>query len=446
MHAHDQLKPILAWAFDDAVAARPVNNAKARLLLLDTIGCLLAGLEAAPVRALAALHSGTSPGPIRLPGCAPVSVEAATEIGGTAIVWDEACEGLARAHGRPGIAVIAAALPLALARDQSLAELLSAVVAGYEIGGRMGAWLRIRPGMHVDAGWPALGAAAGVARLLGLDAARALNAIEIAACQVPFGLYAPVKAGANGRNTYIAHAALLGGLAARSAAAGADAPTDGLAEYARIALGLDATNVDLVPAGLPLILEGYLKPYPSVRHAHYGTAAALALRPRIADRLEAITTIELACYAEAITYASNPAPATPLAAQFSLSFGVAAALRFGALTPEVYRPERFHDPMLRRLESRVHVVCDAERTARGVRGATLTVRTATVEHVAAVDHVRGDPSDPMSAEECCAKFATYAEPRVSAATAQSFAHALLTAPAATKMRDLWQDLGDPNAA
>ena len=144
----------------------------------------------------------------------------------------------------------------------------------------------------------------------------------------------------------------------------------------------------------------YLKPYPSVRHAHYGTAAALALRPRVADRLDDITMIELACYAEAITYASNTAPVTPLSAQFSLSFGVAAALRFGALTPAVYRPEHFHDPLLRGLESRVYVVCDAERTARGVRGATLTILIGSEKHAAAVDHVRGDPADPMLAEEC----------------------------------------------
>ena len=305
---HEQLGPILDQLFDrDSAQLQDVDH-KARLLLLDTVGCLLAGLDAPIIQSLARGHAGIGPGVFTYPGYLPLDLQAATEIGATAIVWDEACEGLARAHGRPGIAVIAATLPLAVVRDLTLAQFLTAIVAGYEIGGRMGAWLRIRPGMHVDAGWPALGVAASTAHLLGCDARVALSAIEIAACQVPFGLYAPVEAGANGRNTYIAHAALLGGLAARAAAAGCDAPVDGLAQYAAIALQAREADPQLVPAGVPLILEGYLKPYPSVRHAHYGTAAALQLRDQLAGRIDAIEAIELLTYDEAITYASNRAP------------------------------------------------------------------------------------------------------------------------------------------
>ena len=62
------------------------------------------------------------------------------------------------------------------------------------------------------------------ARLTGADPASAARAIRIAACQIPFSLYAPIAAGMDGRNSYPAHAVLLGQTAAAAALAGMDAP------------------------------------------------------------------------------------------------------------------------------------------------------------------------------------------------------------------------------
>ena len=45
-----------------------------------------------------------------------------------AATWDEACEGSALAHGRPGVPVIAALLPLAATRNAKLGSLVRAVV------------------------------------------------------------------------------------------------------------------------------------------------------------------------------------------------------------------------------------------------------------------------------------------------------------------------------
>ena len=99
-----------------------------------------------------------------------------------AATWDEACEGHAYAHGRPGVPAVAALLPLAVAGDRGLDATADALALAYEVGARAGGWLRIKPGMHVDGNWPALGVAAGVARLLGQDADGIGCAIDIAAC------------------------------------------------------------------------------------------------------------------------------------------------------------------------------------------------------------------------------------------------------------------------
>ncbi len=436
--AHDQLVPILRWLFGSNLLEREDVVRKARHLLLDTIGCALAGLEAPVLRAQRQLLHNEQPGTFTCaPDAAGVSAAAASELLATAAVWDEACEGLARAHGRPGVGVIAACLPLAVHLKRSLGELLAALITGYEVGARMGEWLRIRPGMHVDAGWPALGVAAAVARLQRRSADEALAAIEIAACQIPFGLYAPVRAGANARNIYLAHACALGLQAARAAASGMDAPQTALGEYARIALGLDPESARLAPAGEFLILESYLKPFASVRHVHYGATAALALRERLYARLAEIESIELAIYQEALTYCGNRDPQTPIAAQFSLSFGLASALRFGELSPAVYRDDRFLEAGMRRLEQLVTIIPDPDRTARNVRGATLTVQLPNETLQTEVNSVKGDRGDPLDAEAVRAKFFGYVPKRLDQAVATCFVDAVLDGDTSQSTAALW---------
>lgn len=196
-----------------------------------------------------------------------------------AACWDEACEGLARAHGRPGVPVMAACI----AFEGSLDDFLAAVILGYEVGARPGEVLRIAPGMHVDGYWPGLGVAAAGVRLRGGTAAQALAAVRIAACQLPRSLYLPVTHGSEARNTYLAHSAQLGLLAAHTALAGIDAP--------------DALETGALAApGEWLILQGYLKRFAAVRHVHYGVTAALALRPLV--KAESIRRIELHIYSE----------------------------------------------------------------------------------------------------------------------------------------------------
>jgi 2-methylcitrate dehydratase PrpD len=359
---------------------------KARLLLLDSLGCILAGLRHAEVQRIAAALASWFPGHRRLPGLpTPLGPAGAAAIGAAAMCWDEANEGLARAHGRPALPLVPALL--AISDRYELGRMLHALAVGYEVGARAGELWRVRPGMHVDGSWHALGAAAACAWIAGADAGRA---VRIAACQVPFSLYRPLSFGMTGRNTYPAHAALLGIFSAAAAEAGSDAPRGGLAEARRLAL-LAETPPQRTEAGTWLIEESYLKPFAGVRHGHYAAAAAIEIRRRLSTP-NAITEIRLETYGEALRYASNRAPRTPLAAQFSLSFAAAAGLRFGDLSPDVYRA--LDDPELVRLEALVEL---DEIAATGDRRiARLIVRTSASELRAEVDTVPGDPSNPMT--------------------------------------------------
>ncbi len=391
------LAETLDWLFRTPPPA--AVEAKARVLVLDTLGCALAGRRHAEVEAYARALEAADPG----------AASSAAALFASAACWDEACEGLARAHGRPGVAVLAACSALAQRRGHTFQQLLDAYVTGYEIGGRLGEAQRIAPGMHVDATWPSLGAAAAVVRLLGGSAAQALAAIRIAACQVPQSLYLPIAAGANARNTYLAHAAQLGMLAAYSALGGVVAPAGAVRGTA------------LAPPGEWLILEAYTKPYAAVRHVHYGAAAAQALRAEIGDRWQQIRGIELSVYREALTYCGNRAPQTPIQAQFSLSWGVACMLATGELGPGSYA---MNDPRIDALERKVVLKEDTTLTGRG---ATLTIEFESGILQKKVEQVAGDPSLPMSHEEVLAKFARYAG---------KDGRAMLEAPGETRFSEL----------
>ena len=249
--------------------------------------------------------------------------------------------------------------------------------------------------------------------------------MRLVACQVPFSLYAPIAAGMDGRNSYPAHAVLLGAMAAAAAAAGMDAPEAGFAEARRIALG-HATPPQRTAAGTWLIEEGYATPFAGVRHAQYAAAAALALRPAVAHRLDAVHAITLETYAEAITYAGNRAPGSAIKAQFSLSWAIAAALAQGDLGPAAYTDAALADPLLRRLEARVELREDAAMTAAGRRAARLTLDLGGETVTEAVDGVAGDPGRAMDAAAVEAKFLRLATPLPGEA-ARRVAAAMLTA-------------------
>lgn len=417
--------------------APPAVARHARLIFMDTLGCALAGRQAAEVAALEARLAVLEPGAFSFPGGCGLGLRPAAQIMAIAATWHEACEGHAFAHGRPGIPAIAVLLPLALRRNSRLGEFIDALALGYEVGARAGAWLRLSPGIHADGNWPGLGVAAGMAKLLGLDAAQTKHAVNIAACQLPNSLYLPIRTGCSVRNGYLAHSAMLGLDAALAAQAGFDAPPDALGYYAEHYC--PASREALPPASADLLPDAYLKPFAAVRHVHYGALAARRIREQVKGDTGRIGRIMLSIYEEAAVYCGNPHPATPLSAQFSLSFGVAAILRYGDIDASSYEPPKFNDPELCRLEALVSVRIDPQLTRESQRGASLVV---DADGGSWAETVSGDdPSLLLAVEGAIVKFVRNAACGVPAEMAHRFCHALLDADADVSLVDLWNLLG-----
>jgi 2-methylcitrate dehydratase PrpD len=396
------------------LTALPVEvEAKARLLLLDTFGCLLAGLRHPPARQFGQALQLAFPGDTAWP-TSDIKLGAAglAALGAAAACWDEACEGNSSAHGRPGLPVVPSLLALSAAREVSLGALLVALVTGYEIGARAGELWRIPPGWHVDGSWHSLSVAAAVARFTsGPQSIQA--AIEAAACQIPASLYLPIAVGSVLRNTYPAHAVLLGMLSAAAATAGFEMP-NGALEEARRRILRATSPASATPAGQWTILAGYLKPFAGVRHTHYGVEAALRLRKHRGFSLEKIEVIRLKTYEEAVQYCGNRAPRTAIQAQFSLSYAIAAALALGDLGPNAY--DVVGDAIINRLEQNVVIEPEPGRLRRG---ASVTIEIGGQTLTESVDDVAGDPAMPMTRDQVVAKFRRYSEPILGEAHAGS---------------------------
>lgn len=408
--AQSTFEDTVTWLKDCRALPDDVDT-KARLLLLDTFGCILAGLRHGEVRQFARALAAAFPGDVQWPGSdVRLGPAGAAALGAAAACWDEACEGNAQAHGRPGLPVVPCLLALAAQRNATLGDLLLALATGYEVGARAGEAWRIPAGLHVDGSWHSLAAAAGTARFIsGGDAIG--PAIEAAACQIPASLYLPITVGSVVRNAYVAHAALLGLLAAATAEAKFVSPTGALEEARRRVLRA-SEPARVTPAGEWMLRDGYLKLYAGVRHTHYGVEAALRLRARHAFALDDIRAITLTIYEEAIRYCGNRAPRSAIQAQFSLSYAIAAALRLGDLGPDAY--DVLTDPAVSRLEQRVTISPDPTRAGRG---AHLAIEAGTQTFSEDVDAVLGDPARPMTASDIVGKFLRYAQPTLDQARA-----------------------------
>jgi len=400
----DDILRTLRWLW----SAQPLDDAmieqRARDLLFDTIGCALSGLATDEVRGLVQRLNESEPGALRFPGLqGGLSTSGFLSAFSAAACCFEGPEGLALAQGRPGLHVVPAVLARALSEQRSLRQVLAALVAGYEIGGRIGEVYRLRPGMHVDGGWGTLGAVAGLARLRGATPDLALVAINHAACHLPFSLYFPITHGSTARNLYVGHGALLADMALTASLAGLGGPPASLAENMRLALARDV-NALTTPPGEWLLLQGYLKKWPVAKHVHYGIFAATRWHADHGAQAGTIERVQLKIYRNALTYCGVRCPATPIQAQFSLSYGLAWALLHGDLTVEAFSSAALSNPDVRRLEHLIELEEHPALTAQDKRGAELTVTVGGKAAAYIIDDVPGDPQRPLTRDELVHKF------------------------------------------
>jgi 2-methylcitrate dehydratase PrpD len=287
--------------------------------------------------------------------------------------------------GHPGAVVIPGALALAQRLDATPAELLEAVVVGYEVSIRAGIALHDRDhSYHASGAWGAIGVAAAGARLLGLDPSATISALGLAEYHAPIAPIMRSCAEPKMTKDACAWGAALGVESALLAARG----------FTGVRGEFPDTQLDDLGDRWRL-LELYIKGYPCCRWSQCAIVAALAatggrtLAPGDVRRVSVRTFAAADGLAKVI-------PETTEEAQYSLLWPVASALargRFGVA--EVLGP--FTDPAVRAMFERIELEVDPELTAAfpARRLTAVEIELESGERLAAGPlQAFGEPEDP----------------------------------------------------
>lgn len=303
----------------------------------------------------------------------------------------------------PGTVIVPAALAVAWSRPAGGHDFLHAVLQGAEVAIRIA---RAAGAAHykihqATATCGAFGAAYAAARLLDLDRDQRLAALGNAG-SVTGGLWEFLAEGVLTKQWHAGHTAENGVVSAQLAARGLTGPLrilEGERGFFRALCADAAPEKAVAPwTGWDLTRVSY-KPWPSPRHTHPAIDAALKLFGDIAGR--EIESVEVDTYPVALALCNEPEPVSEHAARFSLKFCTAVALREGRVdfaSFEAPARERHAD-----LSRRVRVAATdryAQAYPKGAWGAEVRVLLqdgSRLNH--AQDHSKGDPEQPMPADE-----------------------------------------------
>lgn len=390
--------------------------AAAKLVLLDTLGAIVAGSALDENRRLAALAAARAPhGLATLLGHGEkADAYWAALTNATAGVALEVDEGNRFGGGHPAIHVVPGALALAEERGLGGDRLLEALIAGYEIGSRLGGATTVHPNVHSHGTWGTISTAAAVAALEGAPATTVREVMNLAASMSPANTWTPALEGATIRNLYPGRAAFQGMLAVELQRAGftglSDAPSDvyGTILAERFDGALAVADLE----GPYRIEQNYFKLHACCRYNHFALDAVLALARDHRFAWDEVAKVLVTTIPFGLRMA-DPAPANRLAAKFSIPWAVAAALVRGQADLAAFEPAVLDDARIRALARRVEVTADAGMSPRLADRPTARVRITLRDGralAASTTIVHGDALDPVPASEVVEKFVALTAP------------------------------------
>src|SRR3954447_14011149 len=390
-------------------------RAHARLVLLDTLGVILAGGERPEVAALRErLREGAGTGAtVYARGWPRNDPRTAALLNGVAGRAIELCEGLRFVSGQAAMQVLPGVLAVGEHLGSSGRDTLAAFVLGYDAAARLAGGFTPRPLAHQNGQVSLLAAAAAGARLHGLDAAGISRAMRIATTLLLTPSYTNAVAGATALNVAGGMSGYAGALAPDLALAGLEAQPDAIEEALGQLVGGGFTGGGMLDElGTRWeITRNYFRLYACCNPIHPALdclAAALAeLRPA-PERIDPgqVERIEIATYRFA-SVMRNPDPPNYFASKYSLPHAAAAMVVRGGAGFAELDDSALADPVIVALRHRVHIAEDPAMSAVAprLRPARVTVtltdgRQATHSR----DSHRGDFSEPFAESELRAKF------------------------------------------
>ena len=337
----------LSYEYTDLPA--PVQQ-MAKLIVLDNLGCALRGAseplaqmigEELYGRQITAkeLLSGELQGPLHNRAMFHAAA-------GHAIDFDDTLPPAQAAHA--GSSVVGAVLSLANETEATGAEMLSAVIAGFETAARVGALLHSDHyllGFHPTATVGVFGAAAAAGRMLKFDEMQMRAALGLAATQA-CGLKCTFGTMTKPYNA--AHAAGSGTLSARLVARGYTAPLDALEAdkgYLAMFIGLPEEERSVEGVDQFRILGNAFKFHAACHATHPMIEGLKELQSAHSVGLQSIDRIEVSTTPLSLKTASIGEPSSGLEGKFSFSHVAAVTLLgYDTASDSAYSDDTIQDP------------------------------------------------------------------------------------------------------
>lgn len=404
----------------------------ARRFLLDTLAAGVAGGRTSVVESVvAAMHAGGSgAGDSLLWGRGDTLPPAAAAlVNGTAAHALELDD--FGGCGHSGAVVIPAVCAMAQQRRSSGRDVILAVVAGYDLAGRVlegsGGY---RP--HNERGWHStgtcgsFGAAAAAARLLGAGEREFAHALGIAGTFTG-GTWAFLADGALVKRFHPGKAAETGVSAALLAHSGLTGPAQVLDAtwggfYPTYAPGVATPERAVAGLGREFhILHSGIKPYACCRTLHSAIDAVLRIVPPRGSRHVAALVVH--GNAQTVRQFSRGDVGNLLEAQFSAPYCLAVAAESGRATIDQFEPLRTTDPEVRRLMEATEIRPDRVLGPRDYPSLEVVFADGRREYLD-IPFAKGAPEAPVGDDELEAKAMTVLAPVLGEAAARELVAAM----------------------
>jgi 2-methylcitrate dehydratase PrpD len=335
----------------------------AKVAIMDTVGCILAGSEepCARIASRVATIGGANGSCVVFGTSHRVGPMDAASINGTAahaLDYDDCSDTLG---GHPSAPILPALFALAEIRGTNGRDFIAAYVAGWEAETRIARGINFH---HYEKGWHpsatigVFGATAACAKLLGLTMERTARALALAAT---FSSGLKANFGTMTKPLHVGQAARNGLYAALLASEGFTASTDAIEHrqgFLRVFNGEGNFTIDPIIAewGSPwdIVDPGLaIKQYPCCGSTHPAVDAMLMLvrehnlTPAMVSRIESQT------HPRRFAHTNRPDPRGALDAKFSVQYCLARALVSGQVLIEHFEDGSYDEPAVREVLSRV---------------------------------------------------------------------------------------------
>jgi len=389
---------------------------KAKGIVLDTLGCAIAGYTLAshefrwiydPVKEM----GGNPESTVWLTGMKTSCPQAAL-VNGTLVHTIDFDDTHLGSIAHFGASVIPACLAVGEKVGADGPSVITAVVVAYEVAGRVGQALM--PShykyWHPTGTFGTIAAAVAASKLLRLPADRVEQVISLAADGAS-GMRYCIDFGDFSKSLHPGLAAWNGIMAASLIARGAAGPK-GLLEYKSGFCQAYSQEPDLKALTENLgtsyeILTDSLKSFPTILCSHTPIQGTIQLMKANNLRLEDVESIHLRVTPTAPGQGMNYAPDTPLAARLSIPYCVSRAAADGYIAMDQFQEGKIQDSRVQGFMKKVSLESDPQFLGRypGTLAAQVEIRTKDGKRFQDESiYPKGHPENPLTDEEIKEKF------------------------------------------